>query len=173
MARGWSRFLDDGERARRIRLGGLDEHEVRALLGSLVSTPLTRGAVARLREHTDGHPRHIRALVDELPAHSLNAEHGPLPAPHLFAATVLARLATLSPAAPTRCGPAALWLRRRLHRAAARRRDLDGTLAPLLDEVLSGRRAGARRWAAAGGDPVRPSAHARGRVRRSLAEPAS
>ena len=35
---GWSRFLDDGERARRIRLGGLNEHEVRSFVGSLVST---------------------------------------------------------------------------------------------------------------------------------------
>jgi DNA-binding CsgD family transcriptional regulator/tetratricopeptide (TPR) repeat protein len=134
--RGWSRFLDDGERARRIRLGGLDEQEVRAFVGSLVSTPLHRGAVARLREHTDGHPLYIRALVDELPAQSLNSEHGPLPAPHSFAATVLARLATLTPAARDLAAAAAVsGPRCRADRALAAA-GLDGTLTPL-DEVLA------------------------------------
>jgi DNA-binding CsgD family transcriptional regulator len=133
---GWSRFLDDGERARRIRLGGLDEHEVRSFVGSLVSTPLSGGAAARLRAHTDGHPLYIRALVDELPAQSLNSEHGPLPAPHSFAATVLARLATLSPAARDLAAAAAVsGPRCRADRALAAA-GLDGTLTPL-DEVLA------------------------------------
>jgi DNA-binding CsgD family transcriptional regulator len=131
----WSRFLDDGERTRRIRLGGLDEHEVRSFVGSLVSTPLSRAAAERLREHTDGHPLYIRALVDELPAQSLNSEHGPLPAPHSFAATVLARLATLSPAARDLAVAAAVaGPRCRADRALAAA-GIEGTLAPL-DEVL-------------------------------------
>jgi predicted ATPase len=133
---GWSRFLDDGERARRIRLGGLDEPEVRSFVGSLVSMPLSRAAAERLREHTDGHPLYIRALVDELPARSLNSEHGPLPAPHSFAATVLARLATLSPAARDLAAAAAVaGPRCRADRALAAA-GLDGTLTPL-DEVLA------------------------------------
>ena len=133
---GWSRFLDDAERARRIRLGGLDEHAVRSLVGSLVATPLSRAAAERVREHTDGHPLYIRALVDELPAQSLSSEHGPLPAPHSFAATVLARLATLSPAArDLAAAAAAAGPRCRADRALAAAGS-DGTLAPL-DEVLA------------------------------------
>jgi DNA-binding CsgD family transcriptional regulator/tetratricopeptide (TPR) repeat protein len=133
---GWSRFLDDGERACRIRLAGLDEHEVRSLVGSLVATPLSRAAAERLRDHTDGHPLYIRALVDELPAQSLSSEHGPLPAPHSFAATVLARLATLSPAARDLAAAAAVaGPRCRADRALAAA-GLDGTLTPL-DEVLA------------------------------------
>ncbi|HEX5195198.1 MAG TPA: AAA family ATPase [Solirubrobacteraceae bacterium] len=98
-AGGWSRFLQDAERTRRIRLGGLDGHEVGSLAASLLRTPLSRTAAERLRAHTDGHPLYIRALVDELGADALTSEHGPLPAPHSFAATVLSRLATLSPQA--------------------------------------------------------------------------
>jgi len=133
---GWSRFLDDGERAQRIRLGGLDEHEVRSFVGSLDSTPLSPGAAERLREHTNGHPLYIRALVDELPAGSLHAEHGPLPAPHSFAATVLARLTTLTPAARALAAAAAVaGPRCRADRALAIA-GLAGVLEPL-DELLA------------------------------------
>jgi DNA-binding CsgD family transcriptional regulator len=133
---GWSRFLDDGERARRIRLGGLDEREVRSFVGSLVSTPLSRGAAERLRAHTDGHPLYLRALVDELPAQSLRSEHGPLPAPHSFASTVLARVATLSRAARDLAAAAAVaGPRCRADRALAAG-GLDGSLEPL-DEILA------------------------------------
>jgi DNA-binding CsgD family transcriptional regulator len=133
---GWSRFLDDGERARRIRLGGLDEREVRSFVGSLVSTPLSRGAAERLRAHTDGHPLYLRALVDELPAQSLRSEHGPLPAPHSFASTVLARVVTLTLAARDLAAAAAVaGPRCRADRALAAA-GLDGSLEPL-DEVLA------------------------------------
>ena len=80
-------------------LGGLDGREVRSFAGSLVRRPLSRAAGRAPARHTDGHPLYIRALVDELGEDSLASEHGPLPAPHSFAATVLARLATLSPQA--------------------------------------------------------------------------
>lgn len=132
----WSRFLDDGERARRIRLSGLDEHEVRSLVGSLISVPPSRAAAERLREHTAGHPLYLRALVDELPEESLNSAHGPLPAPHSFAATVLARLATLTPDARDLAAAAAVaGPRCRADRALAAA-GLGGSLEPL-DEVLA------------------------------------
>jgi DNA-binding CsgD family transcriptional regulator/tetratricopeptide (TPR) repeat protein len=132
----WSRFLDDGERTRRIRLGGLDEPEVRSLVGSLVSTPLSRASAERLREHTDGHPLYIRALVDELPERSLHSEHGPLPAPHSFAATVLARLATLTPAARDLAAAAAVAGPRCRADLALTAAGLASCLEPL-DEVLT------------------------------------
>jgi DNA-binding CsgD family transcriptional regulator len=133
---GWSRFLDDGERARRIRLSGLDQYEVRSFVGTLVSTPFSRAAAERLREHTDGHPLYIRALVDELSLQSLNSGHGPLPAPHSFAATVLARLASLTPAARDLAAAAAVaGPRCRADRALAAA-GLDSALKPL-DEVLA------------------------------------
>ena len=167
---GWSRFLDDGERARRIRLGGLDQHEVRSFVGSLVSTPLSRNAAERLRAHTDGHPLYLRALVDELPVQSLHSEHGPLPAPHSFGATVLARVATLTLAARDLAAAAAVaGPRCRADRCA--RRSRAGRLPGAARRGARGRRAGVGPGTIAGGDPIRPSAHARGRVRRSLAEP--
>ena len=93
---GWSRFLNDAERVKRVRLSGLDGHEVRWLAESLCNASLTAAAAERLREHTGGHPLYVRALLSELPAEALVFEHGPLPAPHSFAATVLARLANVA-----------------------------------------------------------------------------
>ena len=93
---GWSRFLNDAERVQRVRLSGLDGHEVRWLAQSLGTVSLTPAAAERLREHTGGHPLYLKALLSELPAEALAFEHGPLPAPHSFAATVLARLANVA-----------------------------------------------------------------------------
>jgi len=93
---GWARFLNDAERVQRVRLSGLDRHEVRWLAESLGSASLTPAAAERLREHTGGHPLYLKALLSELPAEALAFEHGPLPAPHSFAATVLARLANVA-----------------------------------------------------------------------------
>jgi DNA-binding NarL/FixJ family response regulator len=56
---------------------------------------LTTAASERLREHTDGHPLYVKALLSELPLDTLNLHGGPLPAPRSFAATVLARLTNI------------------------------------------------------------------------------
>ena len=70
------------------------------------------------------------------PKQSLNSEHGPLPAPRSFAATVLARLATLTPAARDLAAAAAVsGPRCRADRALAAA-GLDGTLTAV-DEVLA------------------------------------
>ncbi len=89
---GWSKLLNDSERAQRLSLFGLGAHEVRELAGSLDFGGLTLAAAERLREHTGGNPLRIKALLNELPREALAFDQGPLPAPQSFAATVLARL---------------------------------------------------------------------------------
>ena len=96
----WLRFLGDPERVQRVRLGGLTTQEVGLLSDSLGAGQLTLAAAERLREHTGGHPLHVRVLLSELPAEVLAFDQGPLPAPHSFAATVVSRLTNV--ATPTR-----------------------------------------------------------------------
>jgi DNA-binding CsgD family transcriptional regulator len=96
---GWSRLLGGSDLVRRVRLAGFTGTEVKQLADSLGLGSLTMAAGERLREHTDGHPLYLKALLHELPPERLNLGDGPLPAPHSFAATVLARLATVSAAA--------------------------------------------------------------------------
>jgi DNA-binding CsgD family transcriptional regulator len=92
----WLRLLNDSERVRRVQLAGLSAREISQLAGSLGFAPLTLAAAERLREHTDGHPLYVRALLSELPPDALAINSGPLPAPHSFAATVVARLANVA-----------------------------------------------------------------------------
>ncbi len=92
----WSRLLGDVDRVAHVRLTGLSGPEVGQLAESLRIGPLTQAASERLRQHTDGHPLYVRALLSELPLDRLNSEGGELPAPHSFAATVLARLTAVS-----------------------------------------------------------------------------
>ena len=91
----WSRLLGDAGRVQRVGLTGLTGAEVSQLADSLGVGPLTLAASERLREHTDGHPLYIKALLGEIPADTLNFHPGPLPAPRSFAATVLAGLTDL------------------------------------------------------------------------------
>lgn len=95
----WARLIADPGRARRLRLGGLTAGDVRqlAVRSGQVVPP---AAGERLREHTGGNPLYVVALLDELPAGALMDVGGELPAPHSYAATVLARVARLS--APAR-----------------------------------------------------------------------
>ncbi|MBV9323242.1 MAG: AAA family ATPase [Chloroflexi bacterium] len=134
---GWRRLLSDPARTDRVTLRGFDAREVGLLADSLGLGVLPLVAAERLREHTDGHPLYTRALLRELPAEALTFDYGPLPAPHSFAATVIARLAGISVAAQDLVAAAAvagtrcpLWLA--------------GTLAglgdplPALEEALAG-----------------------------------
>jgi DNA-binding CsgD family transcriptional regulator/tetratricopeptide (TPR) repeat protein len=95
----WARLAGDPERARRLALTGLDRDEVAALAVPSRLGPLTPAAAERLREHTRGHPLHVRALLGELPPEAFDFAAGPLPAPRSFAATVQDRVARLDPAA--------------------------------------------------------------------------
>ena len=96
---GWTRLLNDSRLTVRVRLGGLTGPEVIELAGRLDYGSLTRSAGERLREHTDGHPLYVLALLRELPYDVVAFDHGPLPAPHSYAATVLTRLARIGASA--------------------------------------------------------------------------
>ncbi len=91
----WARLI--AERARRLRLVGLEPAELRRLAQVSVSVDLSQGAGERLRDHTGGNPLYVRALLEELPVQALTNLDQPLPAPHSYAATVLTRVADLSP----------------------------------------------------------------------------
>lgn len=92
---GWSRLLDDPERVPHVVLSGLTADEVSKLAEFVGLGHLNPAASERLREHTHGHPLHVRALLSELTPDRLKSGHGALPAPHSFAATVLARLSAI------------------------------------------------------------------------------
>jgi DNA-binding CsgD family transcriptional regulator len=92
----WLRLLGDPDRAQRVRLSGLTTRDVSLLAGSLGFGAWTFSAAERLREHTSGHPLYVKALLSELPPDAF-AFDGPLPAPHSYAATVIARLTSVAP----------------------------------------------------------------------------
>jgi DNA-binding CsgD family transcriptional regulator len=92
----WSRLLSDPERVQRLTLSGLSGHEIGQLASSLGLRSLTFASAERLREHTGGNPLYVRGLLSELSPEALALEREPLPAPHSFAATVLARMTTMS-----------------------------------------------------------------------------
>ncbi len=95
----WSRLLNDAERVQRLILSGLDSREVVMLAGAEGHPALTLAAADRLRDHTHGHPLYLKALLRELPDDAVTADRGVLPAPHSFAATVLARMTRIGTAA--------------------------------------------------------------------------
>lgn len=92
----WLRLLNDSERVQRLRLSGLNGLDVTLLANALGFGPVTLAVGERLRGHTGGHPLYVKALLSELPPDTLAFDQGPLPAPRSFAATVLARLTTVS-----------------------------------------------------------------------------
>ncbi len=92
----WPRLLNDSGRVQQVRLFGLTGPDVSRLASSLGFGPITLAAGERLRGHTGGHPLYVKALLSELSLDTLAFDHGPLPAPRSFAATVLARLTNIS-----------------------------------------------------------------------------
>jgi DNA-binding CsgD family transcriptional regulator len=100
LGRAWARLFTAPEYARRLQLAGLDAGEVRQLAAHS-GNRLGRPAARRLRDHTDGNPLYVTALLDEVTEAALNDASGALPAPRSYAARVLARVAVLSPEART------------------------------------------------------------------------
>lgn len=92
LGEGWSRLLSDGERVVRVHLEGLTADAIADLLAATGHGHLGRPVSERLREHTNGNPLHVRALMDELGDSALRSG-GVLPAPRSFAQLTLSRLA--------------------------------------------------------------------------------
>src|SRR6266511_152519 len=134
---GLRRLLADDDTLQ-LRLGGLEVEELRALSDRLGHGPLSLGAAARLRAHTDGSPLHARALLEQLPAEAFDDPQVPLPAPRSFALLVLARLAACAPDVQELVAAASvLGARCPLHQAAALAR-LDVPLPALEQAVAAG-----------------------------------
>ncbi|NJP94725.1 AAA family ATPase [Nonomuraea sp. FMUSA5-5] len=87
------------DQTRRLRLSGLGAPEVGAMVGELGGAPVSQRGLARLVEHTEGVPLHLRALLEEVPPAALDDLGQPLPAPRSYGLLVLGKVA--------RCGPAA------------------------------------------------------------------
>lgn len=92
----WDRFVLDPARCLRVVLGGLDDDDV-AELAQRHGVRLSRSHASRLRQHTQGHPLHLRTLLHELSPDQLQSSTGALPAPRSLAAVTVAALATLPP----------------------------------------------------------------------------
>jgi DNA-binding CsgD family transcriptional regulator len=86
------RLAADGD-GRRIRLAGLDAHDLRSLVADRAGVSLAPRAGDRLHAHTRGSPLEALALVDELDPDELASGLGPLPAPRSYATVMLNRVA--------------------------------------------------------------------------------
>jgi len=92
------RRLAEGPSGRMLRLGALDASQVRTLAASLGLSDLPAPSAQRLHAHTEGNPLYIRALLSEVPADRWRDWQPALPAPRAFAALVVRRLESCSPA---------------------------------------------------------------------------
>lgn len=98
-----------GDQGAVVTLEGLDDDEIRELSHQMVGRPVTRALAKRLREHTGGNPRHVRALLQERCLDFLaSTEDVPLPVPVLYEVSVRTRLAPLSADALRLLGAAAV-----------------------------------------------------------------
>lgn len=79
----------------RLPLRGLGEAEIAELGVARGRGRMSGRSALRLRQHTDGNPLHLGALIDELPLDELDST-APLPAPRSYAVLVLDALASLS-----------------------------------------------------------------------------
>ena len=86
----------DGHRGSTLRLDGLDDADLRALLAALDLPVPSAGAVRTLREGTLGNPLHARAVLREHPPDAWASEDGALPAPRSFRHLVRHRIERLS-----------------------------------------------------------------------------
>jgi len=122
----------------RIPLPGLDEDAVGDLCAELTGHRPSRRAARRLARHTEGNPRHLRALLAEVSAETVDELDVPLPVPRSVAAPVLAALDACTPATRALVGAAAVLDERcPLHLAAAIA-EIGEPLAALEEAIGSG-----------------------------------
>ena len=76
----------------RIDIGPLEVAAVAELAERRYGRPVPARVAARLHAHTGGSPLHVRALLDELPVEAAESPAA-LPAPHSYAALVIAQVA--------------------------------------------------------------------------------
>ena len=115
---GWERVGHE-----HLPLSGLQAAEIVELAETAGGAALSPAAGSRLRDHTDGHPLHVRSLLTELSPAELADTSRILPAPRSFAALVLVRVAKLGPSAQGLVLAAAvLGTRCRAHRRRRARR---------------------------------------------------
>lgn len=91
---GWERVAHE-----HLPLAGLRAEEIVELAETAGGAALSPAAGRRLRDHTGGHPLHVRSLLAELSPAELADTSRILPAPRSFAALVLVRVAKLGPSA--------------------------------------------------------------------------
>ena len=135
LGEGWLRFLAGDHRAGRVRLGGLGPEETVALGRALGAGELPR-AVGRLLEEAGGNPLYCRAVLEG--AGGADVSGGALRVPRSLAPVMLARVATLSPAARQLAEAAAVLGQHCELAAAAVLADLTDPLSALGEAVAAG-----------------------------------
>src|SRR3954447_14157167 len=113
----------------RMRLSGLTTAEVSALSCEVGFGSLTFKAADRLREHCQGNPLHLRALMADLSVATVESMELPLPAPRSFAVMVLGALSQTSGGARRLAACAAVLGQRAPFGAVAQVARLDDPLA--------------------------------------------
>ena len=94
----WRRLIDDRQFGQRMHLSGLTAEEVAELAARFGHGALPLAAAERLRQHTEGNPAALRALLTDPRVDCLTRGDRPLPAPGTVAAQVGWLLTALAPA---------------------------------------------------------------------------
>ncbi|MEV0600373.1 AAA family ATPase [Streptomyces sp. NPDC050315] len=93
---GLRRLLAD-DSTLKLRLEGFGVKELCQINAALGGEPLPRWAATRIREHTQGNPLHIKALLRQFPASAFVGSDVVLPAPRAYDRLIIARLNGCSP----------------------------------------------------------------------------
>ncbi|AFM15117.1 response regulator containing a CheY-like receiver domain and an HTH DNA-binding domain [Mycolicibacterium chubuense NBB4] len=120
-----------------LRLTGLSRAEV-AELASARGRILHPAMAERLTRHTEGNPRHVRALLDEVPSDAWARPDSRLPAPHAVAQHVATLLEHAGPAGRALVVALAVLDDHRTLADAARLAGIDDPLAALESAVRAG-----------------------------------
>lgn len=94
----WRRLIDDRQFGQRMHLPGLTAEEVAELAARFGHGAIPLAAAERLRQHTEGNPASLQALLTDPRLDSLTRGDRPFPAPGSVAAQVGWLLTALAPA---------------------------------------------------------------------------